>query len=809
MTLLPFATAAHRAGLSIVPVTTDGSKRPALPTWTPYKDQAATVDQLAEWFGPHQALGVVCGTISGHLEMFEFEGRAVDEGLPKALVTALTDHGYGPLWDRLKTGWVEQTPGGGVHYYYRVEGEALPNTKLARRPATAAELEQNPKDKVKVLIETRGEGGFVVLAPSTGHDTGRPWTLVVGGPDSIPVITADERDALYAIANTLDTMPVATPPQRTGAVSPVETGERPGDDYNARTDWSEILLPLGWTHVATFGKTRTWRRPGKKDGISATTGRNDGDNLYVFSTSTEFDAETAYSKFHAYTLLEHAGNFSAAAKELRSQGYGAALEPSRPVLPDLMPGVVGNLATVTELQPRPKLEAVTERTLDRSDDGNALLLIDRFGSQIRYCHDRGKWLAWDGQRWEWCERGGGRIREYAKRIARSLPEDDQAALLHKRRSLGAIGTTAMLTQAATDNRISVSLADLDAHPWELNTPEGIVDLRTGALSPADPAKLHTRMTSCAPDPGADPARWQTFLADTFGDDTPLIGFLQRMVGYSAVGTVGAHVLPFCQGSGGNGKGVFLEALAKVLGDYATSAPSGFLMAQAHAKHETEIARLAGARMVLCSEVNEDDHFDEAKVKQLTGGDTLTARFMQQDHFTFTPTHHLWLMGNHRPSVRSGGRSFWRRLRLVEFKREVPAEKVVDDLQGILAREHGPALLAWIVAGAAEYHRNGLREPASVLAATEDYAHDQDTVTRFLEERCLLGGGEHVQIKVTVVRDAYEQWCRDAGEVPVSAKAFSIAVGRHGVGGRRTTTARLYVGLSLIGDDEDQHEQAWR
>lgn len=807
MSLLNHAVADSNAGLSIIPVLTDGTKAPAT-AWKKNQTTRATNTQLTSWFGPHRALGVVTGAVSGQLEMLELEGRAINEGILEAFAEALMDNGFTDLWDRIRTGWVEISPSGGFHWFYRVDGKAQPNTKLARRPSTANELASKPDEKIKVLIETRGEGGFVVLAPSIGHETGKAWTRLSGGPANCPVITEDERDALYAIANTLDTMPVAEQPEpapRNTSLHPA--GERPGDDYNARADWSDILIPLGWTLVHTIGRTRTWRRPGKNDGISATTGRNDGDNLYVFTTSTEFESEKPYSKFGAYTLLEHNGDWKAAAKALGAAGYGKPLEPSHPVSPMTgLPATEGNLATIHTLpdtQPRPHLEAVREATLDRSDDGNALALVDTFGERIRYCHDRGKWLAWDGQRWQWCERGGGVIREYAKRIARALPEDDKAAVTHKRRSLGAIGTTAMLTQAATDNRISVSLSELDAHPWDLNTPAGIVDLRTGLVSPPDPARLHTRMTTCTPSPEADPTRWETFLHDTFGDDNDLIGFLRRVVGYSSIGAVGTHVLPFCHGSGGNGKGVFLEAIGKVLGDYATTAPSGFLMKQAYAKHETEIARLAGARMVLCSEVNEDDDFDEAKVKQLTGGDTLTARFMQQDHFTFTPTHQLWLMGNHKPSVRSGGDSFWRRVRLIEFRHTVPASKMIDDLQGILASDHGAALLHWIVTGAAEYHRSGLLAPKTVLAATADYAHDQDTVTRFLEEGCRRGGGEHVQVKVTRVRESYEQWCREAGEQPVTAKAFGMALQKRGICATKGSQGqRFYRGLMLLTEEEE-------
>lgn len=848
MNLLDVALAYQAAGCSVVPVTTDGGKIPAV-SWTQYETTAPSEQQIRLWFtGNHyDGLGLICGAVSGNLEMFELEGRAKD--LVVDLATLLADNGYGDLWQRIAVGHCEATPSGGMHWLYRVDGPARRSLKLARRPSTpdelaawqdaerakatadlegdvlAARLERiaamTPERLPQVLIETRGEGGFTVLAPSGGrtHPTGRPWLLLAGGIDTVPVITEAERDALHAIAGMLDSMPADEPAAARPATPRTATSEtRPGDDYNARADWSDLLIPHGWTEGKPLGRVRTWIRPGKDrgDGISATTGRNDGDNLYVFSSSTEFETEKAYSKFHAYTLLEHGeGKWQEAAKALRAAGYGDPLEPSRPT-PSTIGAALGlaadkpastdgssALAPVRHLeQQAPRLAVVDERTLERSDDGNALLLVERFGDRIRYCHDRGRWLAWDGQRWQWTERSGGVVREYAKRVARSLPEDDNQALTHKRRSLGAIGTTAMLTQASTDGRIMVGLDELDAHPWELNTPLGIVDLRTGQMSPADPRKLHTRMTACAPDPTTDPTTWGQFLHDTFGGDSGLIAYLQRLVGYSAVGLVGPHVLPFCHGSGGNGKGVFLEAQMKVLGDYATTAPSGFLMATAHSKHETEIARLAGARMVLCSEVNEDDHFDEAKVKQLTGGDTLTARFMQQDHFTFAPTHQLWLMGNHKPAVRSGGRSFWRRLRLVPFDHEVPDSKVVDDLQGIFAAEHGPAILHWIVAGAASYHRNGLQDPPSVKAATEDYAHDQDTVTRFLEEQCLLGGGDNVAIKVTAVRTAYELWCHEAGETPVSAKAFGLALQKAGVGSKRTPKARMYLGLCLLGADEN-------
>lgn len=449
-------------------------------------------------------------------------------------------------------------------------------------------------------------------------------------------------------------------------------------------------------------------------------------------------------------------------------------------------------------------------TLSQSDDGNALALVDRFGDRIRYCAERGRWLHWTGQRWQWCGTGDGVVREYAKQIARGMPENSVTDTRWKQRSLSAAGTSATLTQAASDPRIVVSIDQLDAHPRELNTPGGIVDLVTGDLRPHDPGRLHTQITAVAPDFTADPGRWLAFLVDTFGDDTDLVGYVQRLIGYSASGEVRDHILPFCFGGGGNGKGVLLETGLGVLGDYATTAPNKFLMAQTYTGHETEIARLNGKRLIVCSEVNDGDRFDEAKVKILTGGDTLTARFMNQDHFTFRPSHKLWLLGNSQPDVASGGGdSFWRRLRLLPFLRTVAEEKRVDDLQGIFIREHGPAVLAWIIQGAVDYYKAGLRTPETVRAATADYAATEDNLARFIAEECHLApdNPHAVKVKTKVLRERYMQWCRREFEEPVSVKRFGMDLkSRFGVTVSKSRNPPMYEGITVHADPD---EQGWQ
>ncbi|OII61191.1 hypothetical protein BJP40_06595 [Streptomyces sp. CC53] len=320
----------YAAGASVVRTATDGTKRPA-GEWKQYQHTRATPAQIHAWFaGGHPGLGIICGAVSGGIELLEFEGRAVDDGLVQEFQEIAENSGLGGIWHRLMQGYVEETPSGGLHLLYRVtEGQVHGNTKLARRPATQAELADNPADKIKVLVETRGEGGFVITAPSHGpvHPTGKPWIACVGSPATLPELTADERDALWTVARTLDRIPAppspaAMPAARTPGSGQRDDGPSPGDDYEQRTDWAEILA--GWTLVYQQGGTRYWRRPGKTTGISATTGRNDDrDRLYVFTTSTAFQPETPYTKFAAYCLLHHGGDYRQAAGALAGQGYGA------------------------------------------------------------------------------------------------------------------------------------------------------------------------------------------------------------------------------------------------------------------------------------------------------------------------------------------------------------------------------------------------------------------------------------------------------------------------------------------------------
>jgi putative DNA primase/helicase len=403
--------------------------------------------------------------------------------------------------------------------------------------------------------------------------------------------------------------------------------------------------------------------------------------------------------------------------------------------------------------------------------------------------------------WQWQSPGGGIVRELSKAVARAYPSEDGWGA-HKKKCLSNGGITACLALTETDHRVAVSIHDLDARPWEMNTPGGILDLHTGRLRESDPRSLHTKSTSATPDQGANQSEWMRFLSDTFGGDIEMTSWLQRLFGYTCIGEVREAILPLFFGLGANGKTTILEAIAGLLGDYATEAPQGFLV-QGPPQHPAEIAELAGARFVIASETNEDQKFDEAKVKQLTGGDKLRGRFMRQDWFGFAPSHTLFLMTNHRPEVRSGGHGFWRRVREVPFNHEVPLDKKIEKYHDVLITAHGPAIMAWLARGAAEYAKHGLKDPEGVRVATSEYQASTDTITRFIDDMCIVGGGEHVKCNSSKVRSAYELWCEQEGEKPVSAKAMTQQMAaKFSIGRARDMRQRFLTNVSLVGGDDE-------
>ncbi|MFD7085986.1 phage/plasmid primase, P4 family [Streptomyces sp. NPDC059918] len=417
-----------------------------------------------------------------------------------------------------------------------------------------------------------------------------------------------------------------------------------------------------------------------------------------------------------------------------------------------------------------------------TDRGNAKLFVTLYGRDYRHVPGLG-WYRWSGYRWELDE--DDTVVWTAGEMAEQLAEHDPSGVFttsglrqHRRRALSTAGMKAMLMQARSAPGMVLSAAQLDADPYALCTPGGVVDLRTGEVVAPDPTRhYHSRATTVAPASVPAP-RWEAFLRDTFGDGAEgaeMVDFLQLLLGYSITGDVGAQVMPFLHGLGKNGKSVLLEALMKLLGDYADAAPPGFLMAKPFEGHPTDLAELHGRRVIVCSELKPGDRFDEARVKLLTGGDRIKARRMRQDFFSINPTHKLWLLGNHRPEVGTGGFAFWRRMRLIPFERVVPDHRKVDNLADSLVRDEGPAILSWLIDGAGRYlaGERDLTGPDRVRIATTAYAETEDHMGRFIAEACRLDSG--LRAEQATLYQAYRQWCLDEGANPVTSRAFAARV----------------------------------
>lgn len=308
------ALQAAAAGISVVPIRMDGTKQPALIGWREYQKRRASSMEIERWFASGEpGLGFITGGVSGNLEVLDFDDQHTFDAW---LSRIQEDPTLGSLYEHVSWGYQESTPGGGRHLLYRcdtVEG----NQKLACKP---------DGDRRKTLIETRGEGGLIIVAPSRGrvHPSGKSYTLLRGGVSSIRTITAHQRSLLFEVARSFNKLPPvdfsAIPPRKPRPVGSEDL--RPGDLFNQQSSWEEVLLPHGWQLVRKISGEGYWRRPGKRGpGISATTNHNEHDLLYVFSTSTVFEFEKGYTKFSAYTWLNHNGDFSAAARELGELGY--------------------------------------------------------------------------------------------------------------------------------------------------------------------------------------------------------------------------------------------------------------------------------------------------------------------------------------------------------------------------------------------------------------------------------------------------------------------------------------------------------
>ncbi len=493
----------------------------------------------------------------------------------------------------------------------------------------------------------------------------------------------------------------------------------------------------------------------------------------------------------------------------------AAGEPTTggPTLEGLAPGVPVQLARwgcVKHSGGHPNDDNGTPPTLapgERfalTDLGNADRFVARYGERVLWCEGMRAYLVWDGKRWAKDE-GGGSVVKRAQEVARSIHREaaDQRDTDAQRRvsrwavaSQNAARIGAMLAMARP--HLAVSINALDSDPWLLNCQNGTLDLRTGELRPHDPLDLITKIVPVAYEPDAEAPRFEAFLREVLVDDG-VIGFVQRFAGYSLTGDTRERAMTILWGSGKNGKSTLVELLLNLLGDYADSTDVETVLTRKHAGVGNDVAALKGHRFVSCSEVEKGRRLAESKVKQLTGRDTITARFLFCEPFSFRPEFKLWMSTNNKPEIVGTDDAIWDRIRLVPFTRRFDGKAEDPTLPGKLRAEL-PGVLAWAARGCFEWQRSGLGEPDAVRAATAEYREEMDTLAAFLSEHCVTH--PNARTKFSDLYDAYVSWCAGEHENAETKRAFGSRLTERGypaARGHANTPIRL--GLALRSDRE--------
>jgi putative DNA primase/helicase len=428
-----------------------------------------------------------------------------------------------------------------------------------------------------------------------------------------------------------------------------------------------------------------------------------------------------------------------------------------------------------------------------SEDALALRFSRRYADDVRYVHLWGKWMRWDGVRW--AEDTTLHIFDSARGVCREASaecgdgEKPTAAKLASRATSAAVERL-----AAADRRHAATVEQWDADPWLLNTPAGTIDLRTGEVQQHQRSDYLTKITAVGT--GSDCPLWLEFLHRVTGHDCELQRFLQRMVGYCLTGTTREHALFFLYGTGANGKSVFLKTISGLLGDYAKIAPASSFAASANEQHPTDIAGLRGARFVTAIETEDGTRWAESKIKSLTGGDKITARFMRCDFFEFVPEFKLVIAGNHKPGLRSVDEAMRRRLHLVPFTVTIP-ESERDTLLSERLLAEFPGILSWAVQGCLDWQREGLNPPSAVRNATAEYLASEDAVGRWIDERCIRDQGAWTS-SGSLFAD-WKSWCQRNGEREGSQKHFAEQLETHGFQPERTRKARGFLGITSVTD----------
>jgi P4 family phage/plasmid primase-like protien len=767
LTLLDAALAYAAAGIPVFPL-----RRRAKDPYTQhgFKDASTNAAQIRSWWRrwPQANIGIPTGRASGWL-VIDIDTKA---GATYDQLAAL---------GTLPATRIAQTGSGGLHLVFR-----YPTDQEIRNSAS----------KLAAGVDVRGEGGYIVAAPSVTVVGQYDWT------NELPPVDAP--------AWLLKRLSASAGYQEPLATGKRERAPRQRDDRDGY--W--LSRALERSGQGTGDTTGYWLAqqllldPGVRD-IDGT--------LRAYARRATLDASDPFDDRSIARWLTSAqrSQLVVRGEPARNPRPAAARAPLR-ALP--RPEEDDERADV----PPTSLPPVTERrTYHRTEMGNAERLLDLYGERLRYTKAAG-YVVWDGRRW----RAGAEleVEHWAKLVIRGIYQEAaelagaaaQVADDDKRQAASAEAQELMKWATASErakmvsamlmlarSACAVDLSVFDNEPWLFNCANGTIDLRTGELRAHRREDYLMQMSPVAYDPAAQCPTFLRFLDDILLGDQELVAYLQRVLGYTLTGHVTEQSWWLLLGEGENGKGTLMETFAALMGDYAhTMQPESITISgqpRRGGEASPDMAVLKGKRFVRITETQEGARIDAARIKMLSGGDTISARFLHKDIFEFRPTFKIFIYTNHRPESRETTHAFWRRVRYVPFDLDLKNhperkdERLLFKLQSEL-----PGILAWAVQGCLAWQREGLQPPARVLEATESYRAESDVLRDFLDAHCVVRWDQ--EVRANALYAAYVEWCKETGERPQNMRRFGKAITERGFT-RKVSNGVVYVGIGLRSDVE--------
>ena len=726
---------AHNLKWSVIPI---GSDKKPLESWTAYQTTRATAAQIRKWFDdyPGMNIGIATGPVSGFFVLDCDDQAAIDRVVSSGL----------PNTFQVKTSR-------GAHFYF-----SLPDFPVRNTTDLFGGNSQ---------IDIRGEGGYVVAAPSL-HPSGKRYEMV-----------SDDADLEPAPGWLLDLLRPKVKTKKPSTAAP---------DLDIALIKQAAFNP-SYIEAAVNAEVEAVR--------SAPEGtRNDTLNGSTFNLATLVGANAISAAAVSDLMLDAARQAGLDEREA-VRTIGSALRAGQEK-PRTVPALNKN-QRIKQATRRTESKTISSSLVNPTDLGDAQRLVEWEGESFRYIPPMNKFLVWDGTRFAADEVLG--IYRLVQRLPKRLyseasyiddPSERQKAVQHAIRCESASKMDAILRIAKTHQKIAVLPNELDADPWLLNARNCTIDLHTGQVREQRRDDLITRRIEVSYEQRAKCPTWLAFLDRVTDHDEELAAFLQRAVGYSLTGQVTEQCLFFLFGTGRNGKTTFLETLLKLIGEYAINTPTETLMARDRTAATNDLARLAGRRLVVANETNEGQRLDEAKVKALTGGNSITARYLYGEFFDFNPTHKLWLAGNHKPQVRGMDKAIWRRIKPIPFTVEIPSSEVDPLLPDKLAAEL-PGILNWAIAGCLDWQQNGLGDTERVRAAAAEYQSEMDILRTFIEDELLQTPG---QTAAQEIYDRYTTWATRNGEREMSQTKLGKLLKERGFVQTRTTAQRFWTGIRL-------------